>query len=287
MERRGRKPKADRDDATAKTGNKRKTPGQPKAAATRTSGDSPLHPYFSDIEAPPPKVSRDSQTQVGDSASDSDTKRPVPFLNEALVQLRQRDPAMGPLIDRHGPPACFLGPSGDPFHALCRTIVYQQLAGKAAATIFGRFTDLYIKTTSEADGKVDIGTGVTLTPEPLLSLSIEELRSVGLSNQKANYIQNVARYFSTGQVTASSIAEMNDETLIKELTSIKGVGLWTVQMFMMFTLKRANVLPVGDLGVRKGFMKHFKLKALPNAREMETLAGPWDPFRSLACCYMW
>mmetsp|Transcript_34932 Transcript_34932/g.58703 ORF Transcript_34932/g.58703 Transcript_34932/m.58703 type:complete len:221 (+) Transcript_34932:650-1312(+) len=118
------------------------------------------------------------------------------FLDEAFAHLRRSDPSMGPLIDLHGPPACFTGPTGsDPFHALCRTIVYQQLALKAAANIFGRLTDLYMRTIQTTESDTNIDTDGTLTPKPLLSLTIEELRSVGLSNQKASYIQNVARYF--------------------------------------------------------------------------------------------
>eukprot|EP00959_Pyramimonas_sp_CCMP1952_P030797 645610-Pyramimonas_sp.AAC.3 len=186
MGRNGRPPKAELHDGTERRGNKRKkSPGQPTTAATESSGDRPLHPDVDDDENP----------------SANAAKRAAPFLSEALVHLRQCDPTMTPLIDRHGPPACFLGPSGDPFHALCRTVVFQQLAGKAAATIFARLTDLYLNTVKKGgENNIIPGAEVILTPEPLLALSIEELRSVGLSNQKANYVQNVARYFVTAQV---------------------------------------------------------------------------------------
>jgi DNA-3-methyladenine glycosylase II len=157
--------------------NRRSGPSQEPASAT--SGPGAVCPAPRDPEPEP-----ETQTQRL-------------FLDEAFAHLIRNDPSMGPLIDRHGPPACFTGPTGsDPFHALCRTIVYQQLALKAAATIFGRLTDLYMRTiqTTERDTNIDTDG----TPKPLLSLTVEELQSVGLSNQKASYIQNVARYFEDG-----------------------------------------------------------------------------------------
>lgn len=159
------------------------------------------------------------------------------------------------------------------FEALVRAIVYQQLSGKAASTIYGRYKDLF--------------TGNSYSdPLKVLKKSHESLRSAGLSNQKAAYIHNIAEAFQTAAVP-SNFDSLNDEEVIACLTAIKGVGPWTAEMFLMFTLNRLDVLSVSDLGIRKGLQLFCELDELPDPDFMIKTAEPWRPYRTLACCYLW
>ncbi len=159
------------------------------------------------------------------------------------------------------------------FEALVRAIVYQQLSGKAASTIYKRFKDLFFATKY-------------LSPQDVLIKTHEQLRAVGLSNQKAAYIHNIAAAFNSGAVT-QNIDSLKDEEIIEKLTTIKGVGPWTAKMFLMFTLHRPDVFPVTDLGVRKGFQLFCGLDELPDPDSMIITAEPWRPFRTLASWYLW
>lgn len=159
------------------------------------------------------------------------------------------------------------------FEALVRAIVYQQLSGKAASTIYNRFKNLF---------EDDVG----LSPENVINQTHEELRSVGLSNQKARYVHNIAEAFANGSVT-KNIDELNDVDVIENLTAIKGVGPWTAEMFLMFTLQRPDILPVTDLGIQKGMQLYCELEKLPGPDFMQKTAEPWRPYRTLASWYMW
>ena len=159
------------------------------------------------------------------------------------------------------------------FEALVRAIVYQQLSGKAASTIYNRFKELF-------NGEE------FPPPKKVMEKSHEELRSVGFSNQKAMYVHNIAEAFENGSVS-KNLDQLDDEAIIKNLTSIKGVGPWTVEMFLMFTLHRPDVFPVTDLGVRKGFQLFCGLDELPDPDSMIKTAEPWRPFRTLASWYLW
>lgn len=163
----------------------------------------------------------------------------------------------------------------DVYFYLIRSIVFQQLSGKAASTIFGRFLELF------PDGYP--------YPDDILALDIPELRAVGLSKQKASYIQNVAEFFKIHQLEKKDWNALSDEEIITFLTQIKGVGKWTVQMILMTTLQRADVFPTNDLGIQKGIQRLYGLeekgKALIN--RMNEIAGPWRPYRSIACFYLW
>lgn len=187
-----------------------------------------------------------------------------------------RDPRFVPLIKKYGAPQ--LRPRGEKaritvFDALVRAIVYQQLSGKAAATILARFKGLY-------------GGGYP-TPEQLLKTPIADLRSVGFSVAKAAYVHDLAEKFLSGAIRHRSLSRMKSEAIIEHLCQIKGVGVWTVQMLLIFTLGRPDILPVGDLGVRKGFMTVYNLKKLPTPAEMERLAAPWRNHASVASWYLW
>ena len=159
------------------------------------------------------------------------------------------------------------------FEELVRAIVYQQLSGKAAAKIYNRFKDLFSK---------------KKYPSPLMVMerSHEELRTTGLSNQKASYIHNIANAFFTGMVP-NDIDTLSDNDVIECLTTIKGVGPWTAEMFLMFALNRPDVFPLTDLGIQKGFKLFFQLNELPKPDQMIEKAEPWIPYRTLASWYLW
>jgi len=161
-----------------------------------------------------------------------------------------------------------------PYQSLVRTIIYQQLSGKAASTIKQRFLDLYPCARHPV-------------PEDVLKTSDSKLRSVGLSTQKVTYIKDLSEKFIEGHITSRTLKKMSDDEVREHLIQIKGIGNWTVDMFLMFTLYRPNILPTGDLGIQKGFQKLFKLKKLPDSKKMLTLAKPWEPYRTVASWYVW
>lgn len=209
-------------------------------------------------------------------------------MRKAVWHLKKVDPILRGIIERVGP--CRMQFGEPTFHSLAEAIVYQQLNGKAAVTIFKRFTAL---------------AGDPLTPDGILKLSLDQMRSVGLSKQKSAYLLDMAARAQRGDLNFSLLADMPDEQVIAHLTQVKGVGVWTAHMFLMFTLRRSNVLPTGDFGVRMAMYKHYldkramktgrngaarpsaKKIVLPNPRQMEKIAQVWQPYRSVACWYLW
>jgi 3-methyladenine DNA glycosylase/8-oxoguanine DNA glycosylase len=191
-------------------------------------------------------------------------------MRKALLHLKKSDPVMRAIIERVGP--CKMQFGEPKFHSLAEAIVYQQLNGKAAVTIFKRFAAL---------------AGDPLTPEGILKLTPEEMRSVGLSKQKSAYLFDMADRAHRGELDFSRLPEMSDEEVIEHLTQVKGVGVWTAHMFLMFTLRRPNILPTGDFGVRTAIKKHYNKRKLPKPEMMEKIAKPWAPYRSIACWYLW
>jgi DNA-3-methyladenine glycosylase II len=177
---------------------------------------------------------------------------------------------MRAIIKRVGP---FRMEYGDPeFHSLAEAIIYQQLNGKAAVTIFKRFAAL---------------AGEPLTPEGILKLSEEQLRSVGLSKQKSSYLRDLATKTHEGKLDFRRLPKLSDDQVIEHLTQVKGIGVWTAHMFLMFALRRPNVLPTGDFGVRMAIKKYYKKRKLPKPDQMEKIAKAWEPYRSVACWYLW
>ncbi len=191
-------------------------------------------------------------------------------MRKAILHLKNSDPVMRSIIERIGP--CKLQFGEPVFHSLAEAIVYQQLNGKAAVTIFKRFAAL---------------AGDPLTPEGILKLTPETMRAVGLSKQKTSYLFDMAERAHRGELDFSRLPTMSDDEVIKHLTQVKGVGVWTAHMFLMFTLRRPNILPTGDYGVRTAIMKHYKKRKLPKPELMERIAKPWAPYRSVACWYLW
>jgi len=162
---------------------------------------------------------------------------------------------------------------GDPYRMLLRSVIYQQLAGAAARTIDGRLRALW-------RGRYPL-------PEVLLEARDAQLRAVGLSRQKIKAVRSVAEAFAAGDVTNRALRRMDDDAVIESVTQIHGIGVWTAHMMLMFSLGRPDVLPVGDYGVRKGAMQLYGLRDLPKPKELETLAEPWRPYRSVASWYLW
>lgn len=193
----------------------------------------------------------------------------------ALRHFAKQDPIMHRLARRLGPFDLEAKSSKDPYTALTRAIVFQQLSGKAASTIYGRV--------------VALTPGPRFpTPKDILAFSIEQLRSAGLSRGKASYIQNLAQAAIAGSLpTARQVVSMCDEDLITSLTAIKGVGVWTVQMYLIFTLHRPDILPIGDLGVRKGFSKVYKKRKMPTPKALAAFGERWKPHRTVAAWYLW
>ncbi len=203
---------------------------------------------------------------------------------EESIQHLSKDKHLGQFIKRHGPLLPRREHSNNVFRALAESIVYQQLSGKAAAVILKRFVSLFPLTSQKATKGEQQSFP---TPQQVLAIKIEKLRSAGLSNQKATYLKDLAAKFKEGTVSPRGIQKMSDEEVIVHVTKVKGVGVWTAQMFLMFTLGRPDVLPVGDLGIQKGFKKLFKLKTLPTPAQMERLSKNWAGHRSAACFYLW
>ena len=191
-------------------------------------------------------------------------------MRKAINHLRQSDPVLSAIIEHVG--AFRMNYDEPAFHSLAEAIVYQQLHGKAAATIFGRLAAL---------------TGNPLTPEGILKLSEEQMRAVGLSKQKLSYLRDLAAKTHSGELDFTRLPELSDEEVIKQLTQVKGIGVWTAHMFLMFALRRPNVLPTGDLGVQMAIRKHYRKRKLPKPAQMEKIAKCWEPYRSVACWYLW
>jgi DNA-3-methyladenine glycosylase II len=191
----------------------------------------------------------------------------------ALRHLTRVDPALGRVIERVG--ACRFQARADGTHlgAVARAIVFQQLSGKAAATIHGRFEALY--------------GGRSPTAAELLATPDETLRSVGLSRQKTAYLKDLAARVVAGEVPIERLHELDDDAVLEALVRVKGVGRWTAQIFLMFRLGRPDVMPELDLGVQKGLQLAYGLDALPKPRDVARIAERWAPYRTVAAWYLW
>ena len=188
------------------------------------------------------------------------------------LSILGRDKRFAPLIKKHGVPDLKRGKN--PFAALVRSIIHQQVSGAAAETIHARFLALFPR-------------GKFPTPEAVHAMPLQKMRAAGLSGQKASYIKDLAEKFANGTIRHGSLHKMETADLVVHLTQVKGIGVWTVHMFLIFTLNRPDVLPTGDLGIRKGFQALYKLKSLPDHAQMERLARTWRPHASVASWYLW
>jgi DNA-3-methyladenine glycosylase II len=191
-------------------------------------------------------------------------------MRKALDHLKKCDPVLCAIIKQVGTYRMQYSPAE--FSSLAEAILYQQLNGAAAAMIWKRFIAL---------------AGQPLTPEGILKLTDEQLRGVGLSKQKSSYLKDLASKTASGLLDFSKLMELSDDEVIKHLSQVKGIGVWTAHMFLIFSLRRLNVLPTGDYGVQMAFKKHYKKRKLPKPKDMEKIARAWEPYRSVACWYMW
>lgn len=194
-----------------------------------------------------------------------------------MVALAASDKVMAGLIARIGPMSIEKRrrgrPKGDAYGALLRAVVGQQLSVKAAATIFDRVLALF-------------GGRMPTAPE-LLYADVAELRGAGLSGRKVEYLKDLAVHVVSGELEIDRLSELSDERIVAELTAVRGLGTWTAHMFLIFHLEREDVLPVGDLGVRNAVRDVYELAAPPSPAELESLAEPWRPHRTLASLYLW
>jgi DNA-3-methyladenine glycosylase II len=191
-------------------------------------------------------------------------------MKKAVDHLSKSDAILAAIIARVGP--CKMTYREPSFEMLARAIVFQQLSTKAATTIYGRLEE---------------AAGGALTPESIQNLSVGEMRRAGLSRQKLGYIRDLAEHAVSGKVDFGRLPGMSDEEVIESLTDIKGVGVWTAHMFLMFSLRRPNILPVGDLGVRMAIQKAYKKRKMPTPKQVEQIAGNWHPYCSFAAWYLW
>jgi DNA-3-methyladenine glycosylase II len=191
-------------------------------------------------------------------------------MQEAILHLKGSDPILSEIIDRVGE---YRIEFRDPvFETLVKSIVYQQLSGRVAGVIFDRLV-------RALKGNV--------TPETILKLRPSRMRTLGLSGQKTAYIRDLARHTRDGVVVFEDLAGLADLEVIERLTQVKGIGVWTVQMFLMFALRRHDVLPVGDLGIRNAIRRAYNLDELPAPAQIEQLAARWRPYCTVASWYLW
>ncbi|HEV8037835.1 MAG TPA: DNA-3-methyladenine glycosylase [Bryobacteraceae bacterium] len=192
-------------------------------------------------------------------------------MRKAILHLKKSDPVLASVIGRVG---AYKIQYRDPgFETLVRSIVYQQLSGRVAKVIFERLA------AAVPGGK--------LTPAAVLKLTPARMRKCGLSKQKTAYIRDLARKTTRGTVNFEALRQLPDQAVIECLTEVKGIGVWTAHMFLMFALKRPDVLPTGDLGIRSAIRKAYGLADLPHPKQIEELAVPWQPYRSVASWYLW
>ena len=201
-------------------------------------------------------------------------------IKAARLHLRKSDPKLGAIIKAVGP--FTTKARRDRLGTLVRSIISQQIATAAARAIQGRLETAIVENRKTAPKR-----GHPYCAKTLLSFSIDELREVGLSRQKATYIQSLAQHVVDGDVDLSKVGRLDDEAVIETLIQVKGIRRWTAQMFLIFSLARMDVLPVDDLGIKTAVKNTYGLAELPNKKEMEKIAEPWRPYASIASWYMW
>jgi 3-methyladenine DNA glycosylase/8-oxoguanine DNA glycosylase len=191
----------------------------------------------------------------------------------AVRYLKRTDPVLAKVIAAVGPCRFELRSQGTHYQALTRAIVYQQLSGKAAGTILGRFNALY------ASGAP--------TPEEVLKTDDAQLRTVGLSRQKVSYLKDLSAKVAGGDLPLEAIHEMSDAEVVTHLVQVKGIGQWSAQMFLMFRLGRPDVLPELDLGIQNAIRRAYKLRKRPTPKQVRRIGTKWSPHTTIACWYLW
>lgn len=211
-------------------------------------------------------------------------------MKRAIRHLQQADPIMGGIIERIGPfKMRYREPS---FDAMARSIVFQQLHGKAAATIFERLRCACLcgpgSTTRARRGEAPSPHKLDgLTPAAILALDEEQMRACGLSRQKLSYLRDLAERTASGEIDFARLPEMSDEDVIEHLTRVKGIGVWSAQMFLMFALRRPNVMPTADYGINAAIKRAYRKRQMPKPKQILKISRPWHPYCSVACWYLW
>lgn len=190
-------------------------------------------------------------------------------MRKAVEHLLAADPVLAGVIERIGP--CRMTYRPPAFETLLRSILYQQVSGAAALTVLKRLQAMLGE----------------LTPERVMAYPPEQLRAAGLSGQKTSYLRNLAEKTLSGEVRFQDLPAMPDDAVIAHLIQVKGIGIWTAQMFLMFALKRPDVLPTGDLGIRSAMKREYRMRTLPKPERMIRVARPWRPYASIASWYLW
>lgn len=188
--------------------------------------------------------------------------------------LARRDPVLAGIIRQHGPCGLARAQREDPFRAIVEAIAWQQLSGKAAATIFDRFLGLF------PDRRFP-------TPADVRAVSDAQLRGIGFSRQKVAYLRDLCAKMQAGVLPMDRLDSMDDEAVVEALTQVKGIGRWTAEMVLMFKLQRADVLPADDLGIVKAIRKAYRLRKDPDADRIRRIGEKWRPYRSIASWYLW
>jgi DNA-3-methyladenine glycosylase II len=221
-------------------------------------------------QCPDAKHGHDGRQPLLHTISDAPRAQRVPFMRKAIAHLRKADPVLATIIDRVGP--CRMSYIEPVFGSLVRSIVFQQLSGKAAGTIFGRLLAV---------------TGEPIRPQAILALDFDQLRALGISKQKATYIRDLAEKTAAGEVDFEHFPDLPDDEILGRLTRVKGIGTWTVHMFLIFALRRPDVLPTGDLGIRNAVQKAYGLDGPATAAQIEVFGSKWKPYCSVASWYLW
>ena len=193
-------------------------------------------------------------------------------MRKAILHLKQADPVLAGIIDTVGP--CRMQYREPVFDTLARSIIFQQLSGRVATVIFDRLA-------------AAASAGAVLLPEAVLALSHDQMRACGLSNQKERYLRDLAERTLAGHLKFDILSSLDEEAVTEHLTQVKGVGVWTSHMFLMFALRRPDVLPVGDLGIQTAMKRAYRMRQLPKPARMEKIAARWRPWCSVACWYLW
>jgi len=189
-------------------------------------------------------------------------------MRKAILHLKKADPVLARIIETVGP--CQMQYHEPDFGTLTRSIIFQQLSGRVARVIFER-----------------VAAATTLTPEGMLTLTPDQMRGCGLSGQKSRYLRDLAERTAAGELKFESLASLTDQEVITHLTQVKGVGVWTSHMFLIFALRRPDVLPTGDLGIQTAMKRAYRMRQLPKPARMEKVAAPWRPWCSVASWYLW
>lgn len=191
----------------------------------------------------------------------------------ARRHLMKVDPTLNPIIKRVGPCALHTAAPRDPFEALCMSIASQQLSVKAAATIFGRFCDLFPSRKP--------------TPQRVMTLSDDQIRAVGYSRPKVSFLKDLAARVLDGRLDLKGLKKHPDDEVMRQLVAVKGIGRWTAEIFLMFRLGRPDIFPADDLGLMNAVHRAYRLRKRPDAKRLRKISEAWSPYRSVAAWYLW